>query len=59
MFTKDGSADVLLDLDPSHDQNVNFSLPVSGDLPAKYYLVFRNNPREGKKIVQADFKIDF
>lgn len=59
MFTKDGSADGLLDLDPSHDQNVNYSLPVSGDLPAKYYLVFRNNPREGKKIVQADFKIDF
>jgi hypothetical protein len=38
---------------------VNFNLPASRDLPVKYYLVFRNEPREGKKIVQADFKVDF
>ena len=58
-FAKHGSAEVLLSLDPSREQNVNFSLPISGDQPAKYYVVFRNNPREGKTTVQADFKVDF
>jgi len=58
-FIKGGSPDTLLNLDPSHDQDVNFGLPASRDLPVKYYLVFRNDPREGKKIVQADFKVDF
>lgn len=59
VFMKGGSPDVLLNLDPSHDQDVNFGLPASRDLPVKYYLVFVNNPREGKKIVQANFKVDF
>jgi len=58
-FIKGGSPDTLLNLDPSHDQDVNFDLPASRDLPVKYYLVFRNDPREGKKIVQADFKVAF
>jgi hypothetical protein len=44
---------------PSHDQEVNFGLPASQNHPAKFYLVFRNNPSEGKKIVQADFTVDF
>jgi hypothetical protein len=58
-FAKHGSAEVLMSLDPSREQNVNFSIPISGDQPAKYYVVFRNTPREGKKTVQADFKVDF
>jgi hypothetical protein len=58
-FIKGGSPDVLLNLDPSHSQDVNFGLPASRELPVKYYLVFRNDPREGKKIVEADFKVDF
>lgn len=58
-FIKGGSPDTLLNLDPSHDQDVNFGLPASRDLPVKYYIVFRNDPREGRKIVEADFKVDF
>ena len=58
-FIRGGSPDTLLNLDPSHDQDVNFGLPASRDLPVKYYIVFRNDPREGRKIVQADFKVDF
>ena len=58
-FLTGRSPDVLLNLEPSHDQDVNFSLPASRDLPVKYFLVFVNNPRDGKKVVQADFKVDF
>jgi hypothetical protein len=58
-FMNGRSADVLVSLDPSHDQDVNFGLPASRDLPAKYYLVFRNDSREGRKIVKADFRVDF
>jgi hypothetical protein len=59
IFIKGGSPDTLMNLEPSHDQDVNFGLPASRELPVKYYLVFRNDPREGKKIVEADFKVDF
>lgn len=52
-------ADALLSLDASHDQEVNFGLPSSQDQPARFYLVFRNVPGESKKIVQADFSVDF
>jgi hypothetical protein len=58
-FANHGSAEVLMSLDPSREQNVNFSLPISSDQPAKYYVVFRNTSREGKKTVQADFKVHF
>jgi len=52
-------ADVLFSVDASHDQEINFGLPPSQNHPAKFYLVFRNSPSEGKKIVQADFTVDF
>lgn len=58
-FIKGGSPDVLMNLEPSHAQDVNFGLPASRELPVKYHLVFRNNPGEGKKIIQADFHVDF
>jgi hypothetical protein len=35
-------------------------LPATLDRPAQYYLVFRNSTRAaGKKVVQADFRVDF
>jgi len=41
-------------------QEVNVSLPPTFERPAKYYLVFRDNsPASGKKVVRADFRIDF
>jgi len=58
-FLNGRSADVLLSLDPSHEQDVNFGLPASRDLPVKYYLIFLNGSHEGKKIVKADFRVDF
>jgi hypothetical protein len=39
---------------------VNAILPPTMNTPAKYHLVFRNNSRsEGKKLVQADFRMEF
>ena len=50
----------LFSLDTSHDQDVNVTLPGYQDQPQKYYLVFRNSPGgEAKKLVQADFTVDF
>ena len=58
-FLSGQPADVLLAVDASHDQEINFGLPASQNHPAKFYLVFRNSPSAGKKIVQADFTVDF
>ena len=52
-------ADALLSVDSSHNQDVNFGLPASLNRPVKYYLVFRNNPGEARKTVQADFSVKF
>jgi hypothetical protein len=58
-FLNGRSADVLVSLEPSHEQDMNFGLPASCDLPVRYYLVFRNGSHEGRKIVKADFTVDF
>jgi len=42
------------------NQEVNAFLPPTLDRPAEYHLIFRNNSSQlGKKLVQADFQIDF
>jgi hypothetical protein len=58
-FLSGHSANVLMSLDPSHDQDVDFGLPATRNLAAKYYLVFENDSHRDKKIVQADFTVDF
>jgi hypothetical protein len=53
-------SDVVYSIDASHDQDVSFGLPATLDRPAQYYLVFRNaSSSAGKKVVQADFRVDF
>jgi hypothetical protein len=42
----------------ARSQEVNTGLPPTMDRPARYYLVFRNNSK-GKKLVQADFRVDY
>jgi hypothetical protein len=49
----------LMAVDATHNQNINFRLPASLNQAVTYYLVFENDPREAKKTVQADFRIDF
>jgi hypothetical protein len=39
---------------------VSFGLPATLDRPVQYYLVFRNSSSSAaKKVVQADFQVDF
>jgi hypothetical protein len=53
-------SEALFSADATHDQEVNLGLPVSTAEPQKYYLLFRNSsPQEGKKIVEANFAVDF
>jgi hypothetical protein len=53
-------SEALFSAESTHDQEVNLGLPVSQDQPQKYYLVFRNaSTAEGRKLVQADFTVDF
>jgi hypothetical protein len=59
-YLNDHSADVVYSVDSSHDQDVSLGLPATLDRPAQYYLVFRNSSgSRGRKIVQADFHVDF
>jgi len=53
-------SEALFSAEATHDQEVNLGLPVSQDQPQKYYLVFRNSSREeGRKLVEANFTVDF
>jgi hypothetical protein len=51
--------EMLFSAASSHDQDVSVSLPGSQDLAVKYYLVFRTAPSREKKLVEADFSMDF
>jgi len=59
-FLHGNVADVVYSIDSSHDQDVSFGLPATMDRPVQYYLVFRNSSSSpGKKVIQADFQVDF
>jgi hypothetical protein len=52
--------DALFSADATHDQEVNANLPPTLDQPKKYHVIFRNvSPKTGKKVVQAEFQLDF
>jgi hypothetical protein len=54
------AGEAVFSTEDAHDQEVNFNMPATFSNPAKYFLVFRNSSRsEGRKVVQADFRIDF
>ena len=53
-------SDAVFSAEDAHNQEVNTDLPPTFAQPARYYLVFRNNSHaKGKKLVQADFRVDF
>ena len=59
-FLRGQPADTVYSVDSSHDQDVSFGLPATLDRPVQYYLVFRNSSSSAaKKLVQADFQVDF
>ncbi|HEV2395594.1 MAG TPA: hypothetical protein VGS27_01460 [Candidatus Sulfotelmatobacter sp.] len=52
--------DAIFSADATHDQEVNANLPPTLSDSVKYHLIFRNvSPKLGKKVVQAEFQIDF
>jgi hypothetical protein len=59
-FLNGRAGEAVFSAEDSHLQEVNTSLPPTLDQPAQYHLVFRNNSRGGgKKVVEADFRLDF
>jgi len=53
-------SDALFSSDAAHDQEVNANLPPTLNNPVKYHLIFRNvDPKIGKRVVEAEFQIDF
>ncbi len=59
-FLEGKPAEAMFSAEDTHNQEVNAGLPPTLNEPAKYHLVFRNNSRgKAKKVVQADFRMDF
>jgi hypothetical protein len=58
-FASEHPSEALFDVEASHNQAINFDLPVSMSRPVKYYLVFRNSSGKGSKVVEANFRVDF
>jgi hypothetical protein len=59
-FLNGHPGDALFSADSAHDGEVNVSLPPTITQAAWYYLVFRNSAQgKDKKVVQADFRVDF
>jgi hypothetical protein len=59
-FQRGKPSDTVYSVDSSHDQDVSFGLPATLDHPVQYYLIFRNSSSSpAKKVVQADFQVDF
>lgn len=52
--------DAMFSADAAHDQEVNANLPPTLNKRVKYHLIFRNaEPKTGKRVVKAEFQIDF
>ena len=59
-FLEGHGGEAVFAAEDAQAQEANVSLPPTYDQPAKYYLVFRDNSKaSGKKVVKADFRIDF
>ncbi len=59
VFVKGPGGEAVFSADKAHDQEVNTGLPPTFDHPAKYYLIFRNEPHAAARVVQAEFRVDF
>ena len=57
-FLNGKPSEALFSADATHDEEVNTSLPPTLNQSATYHLVFLNESRR-KRVVQADFRVDF
>lgn len=58
-FVNGQPSEALFSADATQDQEVNATLPPTLNEPVKYHLVFVNDSRATKKVVQPDFRVDF
>jgi hypothetical protein len=58
-FLNERPAESLFSAEEAHDREVNVALPPTFGHRAGYHLVFRNNSPDVKKVVQANFRLDF
>jgi hypothetical protein len=57
-FLNGKPSEALFSADATHSEEVNASLPPTLNRAVTYHMVFLNNSKK-KKVVQADFRIDF
>jgi hypothetical protein len=59
-FLQSHSGSTTYQLDPAHDQTVDWRVPITYDQPQEYHLVFSNSDGGPKtKFVKADFTLSF
>jgi hypothetical protein len=59
-FLQSHSGSTTYQLDPAHDQAVDWRVPITYDQPQQYHLVFSNSDGGPKtKFVKADFTLSF
>jgi hypothetical protein len=59
-FLQSHSGSTTYQLDPAHDQTVDWRVPITYDQPQQYHLVFSNADGGPKtKFVKADFTLSF
>ena len=57
-FLSGKPSEALFSADATHDEEVNASLPPTLNKPVNYHMVFVNSSHN-KKVVEADFRLDF
>ena len=58
-FLNGKPSEAIFSADATHNEEVNVSLPPALNQPITYHMVFLNNSPKTKKVVQADFRLDF
>jgi hypothetical protein len=52
-------SEALFGAEATHNQEVNVTLPPTLDNPTRYHMVFLNGSPQTRKVLDADFRIDF
>jgi len=58
-FLNSRPSEAFFAADATHNQGVNVSLPPTLDKPTRYHMIFLNGSPKTKKVLDADFRIDF
>lgn len=58
-FLNNKPSQALFAADATHNQEVNVSLPPTLDKPTRYHMFFLNSSPKTKKVLDANFRVDF